>query len=142
VSGGRAGWRRLRATGRPTHAPSSRARGLGATGLLLVAFATAGLLAFVAALSRADWRVLDLGPLWSALAALLLAAGHAIFWYGSAPGQRLRARLPRRGLGVGVTIAVLTLLVLGSQIGETSPSYAAITDASWGLRLASRSRGT
>jgi len=119
---------------RTRHLPAPR--GLGATGLLLVAFATAGLLAFVAALSRADWRVLDLGPLWSALAALLLAAGHAIFWYGSAPGQRLRARLPRRGLGVGVTIAVLTLLVLGSQIGETSPSYAAITDASWGLRLA------
>ena len=111
-------------------------RSLGATGLLLVVFAAAGLLAFVAALSRADWRVLDLGPLWSALTALLLAAGHGIFWYGSALGQHLRARLPRRGLRPGVAIAVLALLVLGSKIGETSPSYAAIADASWGLRFA------
>ena len=35
-----------------------------------------------------------------------------------------------------MAIAVLTLLALGSQIAETSPSYAAITDASWGLRFA------
>ncbi|MGB8297789.1 MAG: hypothetical protein WCG85_20400, partial [Polyangia bacterium] len=84
---------------RTRHLPAPR--GLGATGLLLVVFAAAGLLAFVAALSRADWRVLDLGPLWSALTALLLAAGHGIFWYGSALGQRLRARLPGRGLRLG-----------------------------------------
>ena len=77
-------------------------RRLGATGLLLVGFAAAGVLAFVAALSRADWRVLDLGPFWSALAALLLAFGHGIFWYGSALGRRLHARLPSRGLRAGV----------------------------------------
>jgi hypothetical protein len=111
-------------------------RGLGATGLLLAAFAAAGALAFVVALSRADWRVLDLGPLVSALAALLLAIGHGIFWYGSAPGRRLRGRLPSRGLRVGVAVAVLVLLALGSHIPEGSPSYAAITDASWGLRSA------
>jgi hypothetical protein len=119
---------------RTRHLPAPR--GLGATGLLLVAFAAAGVLAFVAALSRADWRVLDLGPLWSGLAALVLALGHGIFWYGSAPGKRLRARLPDRGLRAGMALAVLVLLVLGSKIAETSPSYAAITDASWGLRLA------
>ncbi len=113
-------------------------RALGATGLLLLAFAAAGVLAFVAALSRADWRVLDLGPLWSALAALLLATGHGIFWYGSAPGGRLRVRLPARGLRAGVVAAVIVLLVLGSRIADSSPSYAAITDASWGLRLALR----
>lgn len=112
-------------------------RGLGATGLLLVAFAAAGVLAFVAALSRADWRVLDLGPLWSALAALLLAVGHGIFWYGSTPGRRLRARLPGRGLRAGLAlVVVVVLLALGSRISDSSPSYAAITDASWGLRLA------
>jgi hypothetical protein len=111
-------------------------RGLGATGLLLVAFAAAGVLAFVAALSRADWRVLDLGPLWSALAALLLAVGHGIFWYGSAPGRRLRVRLPGRGLRAGVALVVVVLLALGSRIPDSSPSYAAITDASWGLRPA------
>ena len=111
-------------------------RGLGATGLLLVVFAAAGTLAFVAALSRADWRVLDLGPLWSALAALVLAVGHGIFWYGSAPGSRLRARLPGRGLRIGVALVVLVLLALGSRIADSSPSYAAITDTSWGLRFA------
>jgi hypothetical protein len=116
------------------HLPAPR--GLGATGLLLVALAATGVLAFVAALSRADWRVLDLGPLWSALAALLLATGHGIFWYATVPGRRLRARLPTRGLRAGVAAAVIVLLALSSQIGETSPSYAAITDASWGLRLA------
>jgi Sulfatase/Putative metal-binding motif len=119
---------------RVRHLPAPR--GLGTTGLLLVAFATAGVLAFVAALSRADWRVLDLGPLWSGLVALLLAIGHGIFWYGSAPGKRLRVRLPVRGLRIGMAVAVLLLLGLGSQIAETSPNYAAITDTSWGLRFA------
>jgi hypothetical protein len=116
------------------HLPAPRR--LGATGLLLVGFAAAGGLAFVAALSRADWRVLDLGPLWSALAALLLAFGHGIFWYGSALGRRLHARLPSRGLRAGVAVAVIVLLVLSSRIGDGSPSYAAITDTSWGLRFA------
>ncbi len=116
------------------HLPAPR--GLGATGLLLLAFAAAGVLAFVAALSRADWRVLDLGPLWSALAALLLATGHGIFWYSSAAGQRLRARLPARSVRAGVAAAVIVLLGFGSHIPETSPSYAAITDAGWGLRFA------
>ncbi len=116
------------------HLPAPR--GLGATGVLLLAFAAAGVLAFVAALSRADWRVLDLGPLWSALAALLLAAGHGVFWYSSAAGQRLRARLPVRGLRAGVAVAVIALLGFASHIPESSPSYAAITDAGWGLRFA------
>jgi choline-sulfatase len=119
---------------RMRHLPAPR--GLGTTGLLLVAFATAGVLAFVAALSRADWRVLDLGPLWSGLVALLLAIAHGIFWYGSAPGKRLRVRLPARGLRIGMAVAVLLLLGLGSQIAETSPNYAAVTDTSWGLRFA------
>jgi len=114
----------------------SAPRGLGATGLLLVVFAAAGGLGFVVALSLADWRVLDLGPLWSALVALLLAAGHGIFWYGSASGRRLRMRLPRRGIRAGVAVAVIVLLALGSRIADNSPSYAAITDASWGLRFA------
>jgi len=116
------------------HLPAPR--GLGTTGLLLVAFAIAGMLAFVVALSRADWRVLDLGPLWSALVALLLAIGHGVFWYGSAPGRRLRLRLPVRGLRASVPVVVLVSLALGSQIAETSPNYAAITDTSWGLRFA------
>jgi len=116
--------------------PLPAPRRLGSTGLLLVAFAAAGGLAFVAALSRADWRVLDLGPFFSLLCALLLAVGHGIFWYGSARGRQLRARLPARGLRAGVAAAVIVLLVLSSRIADGSPSYAAITDSSWGLRFA------
>ena len=111
-------------------------RGLGATGLLLVGLAAAGVLGFVVALSHADWRVLDLGPLYSGVAALLLAAGHGLFWYVRASGRRLRARLPRRGLIIGVAIAIVASVALGSRVPEGSPSYAAITDASWGLRFA------
>jgi hypothetical protein len=109
---------------------------LGTTGLLLVGFAATGVLAFVAALSRADWRVLDLGPLWSALAALLLAVVHGIFWYGSVPGRRLHARVPSRGVRAGVAVAVIVLLGMSSRIADVSPSYAAIIDTSWGLRFA------
>jgi choline-sulfatase len=111
-------------------------RRLGITGLLLVGFASAGALAFLAALSRADWRVLDLGPLLAALAALALAIGHGLFWYLSAQGQRLRQRFPARVVPIGATLVILLLTALGSRIPESSPSYAAITDSSWGMRLA------
>jgi arylsulfatase A-like enzyme len=109
---------------------------LGITGLLLVGFGAGGALAFLAALSRADWRVLDLGPLLAALAALVLAIGHGFFWYLSARGQGLRQRIPVRVVPIGATIAILLLTALGSRIPESSPSYAAITDTSWGMRLA------
>src|SRR6185369_10397992 len=64
-----------------------RPRALGTTGLLLLALVAAGAAAGALALSRADWRVLDLGPLAAVGAAAVLGAGHAIFWYGLPAGR-------------------------------------------------------
>ncbi len=112
-----------------------RPRWIGHTGALLVSLATLGLLAFVVALSRSDWRVLDLGPLWSLGLALPLAVGHAWFWHVSAPGRALLARLPQRALRAAAAALVVVMLLWGGHVPETSPTYAAITDASWGLRF-------
>ena len=49
-----------------------RTRALGATGSLLIGMAATGVLAVVFALSRADWRVLDLGPLYALATAIAL----------------------------------------------------------------------
>ena len=73
-----------------------RPRTLGATGVLLITMAAAAVLAFVAALSRADWRVLDLGPLYALAVAVVLGAGHGLFWFGRRPAARCGARLPAR----------------------------------------------
>jgi arylsulfatase A-like enzyme len=113
-----------------------RVRRLGSTGTLLAGLALAGLLAFVVALTRADWRVLDLGPMKSCVAAALLAAGHGIFWYWIPAGQRLRPRVPARAVTIGAVAVVLLTFVLGSRVPEGAPSYAAIDEASWGLRFA------
>jgi MFS family permease len=72
-----------------------RPRGLGATGFLLLVLAAAGALAFVAALSRADWRVLNLGPLYSLVVAVVLGGAHALFLVRAAGGPRA-ARAPAR----------------------------------------------
>lgn len=113
-----------------------RSRRLGHTGTLLLVFFVLGLLGFVFALSRADWRVLDLGPLWALAVAVPLAAGHAWFWHISVRGQGLLARLPRRALRLAASGLVLVLLFVGSRVPEQSRTYAAINDASWGLRFA------
>ena len=109
---------------------------LGRTGLCAIALAGMGLLAFIVALSRADWRVLDLGPFWSATVALVLGIAHGIFWYHSATGKRLRQKLPKRILRPALAIAVIVLLVTGSRIRETSPTYAAIGEGALGLKFA------
>ena len=49
------------------------------------------MLGLVFALSRADWRVLDLGPLVAVGVALVLGVGHAVFWFGTAAGRARRA---------------------------------------------------
>src|SRR5688572_25440020 len=84
-----------------------RPRGLGATGVLLLGLAAAGALAFVVALSRADWRVLDLGPIYALVTAIVLGGAHGLFWFGMPAGRALRARLPPmagRALLAGVAL--------------------------------------
>jgi arylsulfatase A-like enzyme len=109
---------------------------LGRTGLVTLLLAAAGLLAFVAALSRADWRVLDLGPFASAAIALVLGVAHGFFWHRSATGTRLLQRLPSRIIRPAIALVVIVLLVAGSRIRETSPTYAAIGEGGLGLKFA------
>ena len=111
-------------------------RKLGRTGLVVVVLLALGVLAFVAALSRADWRVLDLGPFASAAIALVLAVGHGWFWYRSAPGKRLLAKLPTRILRPALAVVVVVALIVGSSIHEASPSYAAINEGGLGIKFA------
>ncbi|HXU61446.1 MAG TPA: hypothetical protein VN962_07080, partial [Polyangia bacterium] len=108
-----------------------RPRALGATGFLLVALSAFGVLAFVGALSRADWRVLDLGPLYALGLAVALGTGHAIFWFGLRAGQALRRRLPAAlGLAIpaGVAVAAVIGLVIGAGLPEGSPPFAAVDE--------------
>jgi choline-sulfatase len=107
---------------------------LGRTGLLIVALAGAGVLAGIAALSRADWRVLDLGPLESAAVAVVLGGAHGLFWYGSLAGKRLQARLPILPVRIATVAIVGILLFVGSRTPESSPAYQAVTDHALGLR--------
>jgi arylsulfatase A-like enzyme len=124
-----------------------RPRGLGATGFLLLALAAGAVLAFVVALSRADWRVLDLGWLYSVAVALVLGAAHGLFWYALPAGRTLRARLPAvagRALPAAVALVTIVGLVSGSRLAEGAPVFAAVADASWGMRslLAAARRAT
>jgi choline-sulfatase len=113
-----------------------RPRALGATGLLLLALAVLGALSLVAALSRADWRVLDLGPLYSIAVAVVLGVAHGVFWFGSRAGSAWRARLPPaagRALPLAIALAAVVGLAAGARVPEGSPAYAAIADGGWGL---------
>lgn len=109
---------------------------LGWTATVVLSLAAVGVLLFVAALSRADWRVLDLGPFASLAIALVLGAGHGWFWYRSAVGQRLMTRLPLRVIRSTIAVLAVVSLVLGSGIRETSPSYAAIQEGGLGIKFA------
>ncbi len=113
-----------------------RPRQLGRTGLVALMLAVAGLLAFAFALSRADWRVLDLGPFGSAAIALVLGVAHGLFWHGSALGKRLLLKSPTRIIRPAIALVVVVLLVAGSRIRETSPTYAAIGEGGLGLKFA------
>jgi len=109
---------------------------LGRAGLVALSLAVLGVLAFVAALSRADWRVLDLGPFTSIGIALVLGVGHGWFWYRSQAGQRILARLPTRVLRPTVAALAIVALAVGSRIHETSTSYAAIQEGGLGIKFA------
>ncbi len=113
-----------------------RPRALGATGFLLLALAVLGALSLVAALSRADWRVLDLGPLYALALAIAIASAHGIFWFVSRVGRSLRDRVPAtvgRGLPIMVAFAATVGLGIGARLPEGDPAYAAIADNGWGL---------
>ena len=113
-----------------------RPRSLGRAGLLALFLAAAGVLAFVAALSRADWRVLDLGPFAALAIAIVLGVAHGLFWHRSQVGRQLLRKLPVRAIRLSAAILVVVLLIAGSQISETSPTYAAIGEGGIGLKLA------
>jgi arylsulfatase A-like enzyme len=112
-----------------------RPRATTRTGALLIAFAAVGVLALVAALSRADWRVLDLGPLVAAGVAIVLGAAHGIFWFGTAAGRSLAPRVPRTALKIGLPLIALVCLAVGARQPEGAPAYQAIGDGSLGLRF-------
>ncbi|HVU52169.1 MAG TPA: sulfatase-like hydrolase/transferase [Polyangia bacterium] len=107
----------------------------GATGLLLLALGAVGVLGLVFALSRADWRVLDLGPLVAAGAALVLGAAHGLFWFGTAAGRRLGARVPTAPLKVAAVLVAVAALVAGSRLPEGAPAFEAAQGGSLGLRF-------
>jgi choline-sulfatase len=111
---------------------------LATTGLLLLALLGAGGLAAIFALSRADWRVLDLGPLIALVIAALLGAGHDIFWSRSARGAALARRIspPAANIGKIAAVAVtLIALALGARTPEASGVWKSIGDGSLGLRF-------
>src|SRR5450432_68336 len=112
-----------------------RPRATGSTGLLLLLFAAVGVLGLVFALSRADWRVLDLGPLVALSVALVLGAAHALFWFGTSAGRGLAARLPTTPLKLGAALVAVGALVAGARIPEGAPAYQAIGDGALGLRF-------
>jgi arylsulfatase A-like enzyme len=127
------------ALGRPARAVAGaipRGRRIPRTVLVLVALALGGTAAGLAALSRADWRVLDLGPLEAIPIAIGLAVGHGLFWYVWGPARRLHARLPRLAVSAVVVSAIPVLLAFGALVPEGSPVYEAIDDGSLGLRFA------
>ena len=87
------------------------------------------------ALSRADWRVLDLGPLVALAVAAVLGIGHGLFWYGSALGQRCRQLVPGAAALLGAAGALIALSV-GARLPDSSPVYSAVNSGSLGLRSA------
>jgi arylsulfatase A-like enzyme len=108
---------------------------LGLTGMTLLVLLVGSVLAGILALSRADWRVLDLGPLLVLALAAVMALGHGLFWFGSTVGRRWRQRVPGVAALVGAACA-LVALALAARVPETSPAYAAISNGSLGLRFA------
>jgi arylsulfatase A-like enzyme len=111
-----------------------RPRWLPRTALVLLLLAAGGVLAGLAALSRADWRVLDLGWLEAAALALVLGLFHGLFWYVTRVGRRIQARLPVAVLRGLVAAAVIVLLVLAAGVPEGDPAYQAVDDGAIGLR--------
>ncbi len=110
---------------------------MGATGFLLLALLGAGVCGGVFALSRADWRVLDLGPLAALALAAVLGLGHGLFWYRTKRGALLARRFSHRATAIELGAAALAILsvAIGARIPESSALWKAVSDGSLGLRF-------
>ncbi len=110
---------------------------LGATGFVLLVLLGSGVLAGIGALSRADWRVLDLGPLVALAIAAAFGLGHGLFWYRTKRGAALSRRFFRRpvALELAAVAAVILALALGARVPESSALWKAVGDGSLGLRF-------
>ena len=106
----------------------------GKTGLVLMALLALGALAGVLALSRADWRVLDLGPLQALGVAAVLGTAHGLFWHRRGRADRLLGAGVMTGVRAVLVLAVLALLPVAASAPEGSPTYAAVEDKALGLR--------
>ena len=107
----------------------------GRTGLVTLTLLVLGVAAGALALSRADWRVLDLGPLKAAAVALVMGGLHWLFWHRRGRAESL---LGSRGVwGIRAALVVITLAVLppAARLPEASPVWAGVQEASTGLRL-------
>lgn len=111
---------------------------LGTTGLLLVVGGVGGVLATVAAFSRADWRVLDLSPFAAFALVVVFGVGHGLFWYRSAPGRRLAARIPSVWVSHLLVLAIFVAFGAAARLNEKSPAFAAAEQGSLGLRFGLR----
>lgn len=126
----------VRRLARALMARTPRPSRIGKTGLLVLALGAGGLGAASLALSRADWRVLDFGPVKALGIAVALGGAHGIFWYGSDTGRRLHARLPLTAIRLAAVAVTLGLLWPAARLPESSPTWQAVTDQGLGLRLA------
>jgi choline-sulfatase len=108
--------------------------GAGKTGLVLLALLALGAVAGVLALSRADWRVLDLGPLQALGVAAVMGTAHGLFWHRRGRARRLLGTGPVTGIRVVLALVVLALLPIAARAPEGSPTYAAVEDKALGLR--------
>jgi arylsulfatase A-like enzyme len=108
---------------------------LGRLGLVVLLLALLAVGGGVLALSQADWRVLDLGPVKAAGLALVLGVAHFVFWYARAKPPGFPGR--RGGLAVRavVTALVLGLLAAASGVPEASAAFPALEDGSLGMRM-------
>ena len=80
--------------------------------------------------------MLDLGPFAAVAVAIVLGVAHGLFWHVSATGKRLLQKLPTRIIRPAMALVVVVLLVIGSRIHESTPTYAAIDDRALGLKFA------
>ncbi|HEY0709385.1 MAG TPA: sulfatase-like hydrolase/transferase [Polyangia bacterium] len=102
--------------------------------VLVTLLGLGGLAAVVLALSRADWRVLDLGPLKAIALAVVLGVGHWWFWHRRDRGAD---RIPGKiwgGVKAGLALLILVLVVLGARTPEGAGVYEAIEEKAWGMR--------